>query len=312
MDDETVGCERSWISVEDGHGETVQLPLLTVHGAGDGPTIVVLGGVHGDEYEGMAAVRVVFARLDPSVLRGTFLGVPVCNPPAFAAATRESPIDGLNLARIFPGRQDGSISERIADALTTNVLVHADFLIDLHSSGSRMSMPLLIGYAASDGPAARQSREAALRFGVPVVWGHERVAAGRSLSGPHAAGVPWLYTECPSGGWLHQEIAATYANGVLNVMRFLGMIPGDAPVAAIDHEFVGEGDVDQSLAVPVSGFLTPRVKLLDRVAAGDVLGTVEDAQGEVIAEMRAPVDGVVILRRESPASTAGDIAFLLT
>jgi predicted deacylase len=151
-----------------------------------------------------------------------------------------------------------------------------------------------------------------LRFGTAVVWGHEQVAPGRSLSGPHAAGVPWLYTECPSGGWLHQEIAATYANGVLNVMRFLGMIPGEAPVVAIDYEFVGDGDVDQSLAVPAGGFLTPRVELLDRVAAGDLLGTVEDARGEVVAEMRAPVDGVVILRRESPAVDAGDIAFLLT
>jgi predicted deacylase len=290
----------------------VQLPLLTARGQEDGPTIVVLGGVHGDEYEGMAAVRAVFARLDPMVLRGTFLGVPVCNPPAFAAATRESPVDGLNLARIFPGRPDGSVSERIAAALTTRVLANADFLIDLHSSGSRMSMPLLVGYAAGENPAARQSREAALRFGTPVIWGHERVAAGRSLSGPHAAGVPWLYTECPSGGWLHQEIAETYANGVLNVMRHLGMIPGGAAVAAIDHEFVGDGDVDQSLAVPVDGFLTTRVQLLDRVAAGDLLGTVEDARGEVIAEMRAPVDGVVILRRESPAVNAGDIAFLLT
>jgi predicted deacylase len=290
----------------------VQLPLLTARGQEDGPTIVVLGGVHGDEYEGMAAVRAVFAHLDPAVFHGTFLGVPVCNPPAFAAATRESPIDGLNLARIFPGRPDGSVSERIADALTTRVLANADFLIDLHSSGSLMSMPLLVGYAAGDSSAAHQSREAALRFGVPVVWGHERVAPGRSLSGPHAAGVPWLYTECPSGGWLHQDIADTYANGVLNVMRYLGMLPGEAPVAAFDHEFVGDGDVDQSLAVPVGGFLTPRVQLLDRVGAGDLLGTVEDARGEVIAEMRAPVDGIVILRRESPAVNAGDIAFLLT
>ncbi|MGH2603516.1 MAG: succinylglutamate desuccinylase/aspartoacylase family protein, partial [Dehalococcoidia bacterium] len=158
--------ERRWLDVCDlPDGSPLRLPLLVARGKTDGPTIVVLGGVHGDEYEGMAAVRAVFRDLNLSELRGTFAGVPLCNPPAFGAGTRESPVDGLNLARIFPGHPDGAVSERIAHVLTESVVSKADFLIDLHSSGSRMSMPLLAGYAKGDGDAARQSREAALRFG---------------------------------------------------------------------------------------------------------------------------------------------------
>ncbi|MEA2593695.1 MAG: uncharacterized protein QOF01_164 [Thermomicrobiales bacterium] len=293
-------------------GGMLELPLLVARGAAPGKTIVVLGGVHGDEYEGMAAVRAVFRELDPVEMRGTFLGVPVCNPPAFAAASRTSPLDGLNLARVFPGSPDGTVSERIAHVLTTAVNHHADFVIDLHSSGSRLAMPLLIGYYHGDSEAARCSREAALRFGVPIVWGHDGGGEGRSLSDPHQRGIPWLYTECPSGGWLHADVAAVYAQGVQNVMRYLGILPGEAPIARIERELCGEGDVDRSLTSPVSGFLVPRVELLDAVEAGDLLGVVEDLSGEVLAEIRAPVAGTVVLRRNSAAVTSGEISFLLT
>ncbi len=260
----------------------------------------------------MAAVREIFRGLDPAEMRGTFIGVPVCNPPAFGVAARTSPLDGQNLARVFPGSPNGTVSERIAHLLETAVSCHADFLIDLHSSGSRIAMPLLVGYYQGESEAARVSREAALRFGVPIVWGHDGGGEGRSLSEPHKRGVPWLYTESPSGGWLHADVAAIYALGVRNVMRYLGILPGEAPLASIERELSGEGDVDKSLAVPVSGFLSPRVDLLDEVQAGDLLGVIEDLAGDVLAEIRAPSAGTVVLRRNSPPVTSGEIAFLLT
>ena len=88
-----------------------------------------------------------------------------------------------------------------------------------------MSMPLLAGYYQAENAAGHASREAALHFGLPVIWGHEGVSEGRSLSEPHARGIPWLYTESPSGGWLHQDVACRYANGVRNVMRLQGILP---------------------------------------------------------------------------------------
>jgi predicted deacylase len=293
-------------------GGRLQIPLLVARGVEHGKTIVVLGGVHGDEYEGMAAVRAVFRALDPADLRGMFLGVPVCNPPAFAAASRTSPLDGQNLARVFPGRPDGTVSERIAHLITRAVTCHADFVIDLHSSGSRIAIPLLVGYFRRDDAAARCSREAALRFGAPIVWGHDGGGQGRSLSEPHQRGIPWLYTECPSGGWLHAEVAELYANGVLNVMRYLGILPGEAPPLPVEREFFGEGDIDKSLAAPASGFLVPSVELLDAVQEGDLFGVIEDLSAEPLAEIRAPEAGTVVLRRNTPTVIAGETAFLLT
>ena len=89
-------------------GDTLRLAVLVARGQAEGPTLLVLGGVHGDEYEGPHAVRTVFRALTTDQLRGTFIGVPVTNVPAFEAGTRSSPLDGLNLARVFPGSRDGT------------------------------------------------------------------------------------------------------------------------------------------------------------------------------------------------------------
>lgn len=293
-------------------GDMLELPLLVARGAAPGPTVAVLAGVHGDEYEGMAAVRDVFRSLNPAEMHGTFLGVPLCNPPAFAAVSRVSPIDQGNLARVFPGRVDGTVSERVAHVLTTQVIASADFLVDLHSSGQSIAMPLLVGYDGRDTEASKLSYAAAQRFGVPIIWGHARVSPGRTISEAQRRGISWLYTECPSGGWLHRDIAAVYARGVINVMRYLRVLPGEASAVAIERDLAGDGDVDRSLAAPVSGFLVGAVELLQRVAEGDLLGTIENPYGDVLAEMRAPVDGTVVLCRRNPVVATGDIAFLLT
>lgn len=290
----------------------VALPLLVARGVRPGKTLVVLGGIHGDEYEGMAATRAAFRSIDPAALSGTFLGVPVCNPLAFAAGTRTTPDDGLNLARVFPGRPAGSVTERIAHTLSAAVIRYADFLVDLHSSGTYAAMPLLVGYDQSSDATGEASHEAAVRFGIRTVWGHPAVSPGRSLSDPHARRVPWLYTENPSGGWLHPDVVEVYANGVLNVMRFLGMLSGQAPRGLIERRLLGDGDVDKSLAAPASGFLIPRANLLDRVREGECLGIVEDLTGATVAEIAAPIDGTVVLVRKSAQVNVGDIAFLLT
>ena len=260
----------------------MRLPLLAAHGSAVGPCLVVLGGVHGDEYEGPRAIWDLFARLDPTALTGTLIAVPVCNPPAQAASKRCSPLDGLNLARVFPGNPAGTVTQRIAHVLESTVLARADFLIDLHSSGTEIEMPLLVGYRAGDTSAARASRAAAERFGVPTLWGHSRVAPGRSLSGSDARGVPWLYTECPGGGWLHPEVADLYARGVENVMRYLGMLPGDAPLVQPTHELEGEGNVDLSQTADRAGIVWHEASLLERVSVGQRLGTIRDGLGDVV------------------------------
>ena len=100
-----------------------RLPLLYVIGATAGPILLVLGAVHGDEYEGVETIPEVFRRIVPDALRGALLMVPICNVPAYESALRSSPIDGLNLARVFPGDPNGTITQRIAYWITQKLRV---------------------------------------------------------------------------------------------------------------------------------------------------------------------------------------------
>ena len=140
--------ERHRIYLEVGShldGQPLGVPLLCAHGPAPGPTLVVLACVHGDEYEGMAAIHEVFRRLEPGRLRGTILAVPTLNLPAAAAVHRFSPIDHVNLARVFPGRPDGTVTERIAYYTDRHLISRADLLVDLHSAGYQRAPGLQIG-----------------------------------------------------------------------------------------------------------------------------------------------------------------------
>ena len=165
----------------------IELPVIMVRGSKAGPTLAVTAGIHGDEYEGVRTIFDVVEQLDPVSMSGDLLCVPVANPPAFWAVSRCSPLDGANLARVFPGKSDGAITEAIAHAIDCEILARADFFLDLHSAGVRFLMPTMVGYDSADVRA-----EAAARiFGTPVIWAHDVIAAGRSVSSGLSSSRPW-------------------------------------------------------------------------------------------------------------------------
>jgi len=294
-------------------GSAVRLPLMVVHGREPGKILLVLGAIHGDEHEGPQTVREIFDVLNPEGLVGKFVGVPTANPPAHRVSTRESPIDHLNLARIFPGRSNGTVSERIAYHIAKMISM-SDFLIDLHSSGAGLDSPTLCGYSAIKGEAGRMSKEAAMVFGTPVVWEHPgEVPPGRTLSVAAERGIPSLYTETSGGGWLSKDAVVCYKNGVLNVMKYLGMLPGlKLEAGKVKHYIVGGGDLDKdSVTASSSGFLLSQVEVLDQVRQGDILGRIIDPLGETRQEIRAPSDGYVVFMKANPIVYSGESIYLL-
>jgi predicted deacylase len=295
-------------------GGDLNLPVLAAAGQSDGPTLTVLAGVHGDEYEGVRAIPQIFRALDLAELRGRLIAVPVCNVPAYRTATRSSPIDGLNLARVFPGDAHGTVTQRIAHTLTEQIIAPANLLIDLHSAGVAYSMPTLVGYPYADTPHGRASCAAALAFGCDVVWAHppDPSAGGRTISAAEALGIPWIYTEAAGGGRTLPEDVECYRNGVLNVMRHLGMLPGQPVTQPLRCHLLGAGNTDAPIRVDTSGYFVSEVALLDTITTGQVLGHVLDFSGESIETIRAHADGRVVMLRGIPAVHAGDGAFLLS
>ena len=302
-----------YIDIEsDCPNDFIRMPLMIVRGCTDGPTMTVLGGVHGDEYEGPFAVRELFKKLDPASLNGTFIGLPQSNPPATEAGTRKSPIDNLNLARVFPGNLVGTITDKIAYFISKQLIDNSDFLIDLHSSGTHISTPTLVGYDASDKGVINGSKECALAFGSNVIWGHDTLSHGRSISYANSINIPWIYTECSGGGWLHIKEAGLYVKGVLNVMRNLKMIEGVISSPPPEFQLLGDGDMEESIAASVSGYLVPKVDMLSRVKKAQLLGEIIGPANEVLEKIKSPHDGVIVLIRRSAAVIKGESTFLVT
>ncbi len=290
-----------------------QLPLLSATGTAPGPALVVFAAVHGDEYEGVEAIHRIASEVSPSALRGTLLMVPVCNVAAYATATRNSPVDGLNLARVFPGSETGTLTQQIAHWLTHKLIGVADFFIDLHSAGVVSDIPTLAGYIHSEDSVDRRSLAAGRVFGAPVLWGHPPpVPPGRTLSAALELGVPCLYTEAPGAGRARPDDVDCFARGVLNVMRHLDMLEGEPEPSQPPLHLLGDGNMDEVMSAPAAGYFRPHVELLDEVQAGQLVATIHDPLGDLRAELYAERDGIVIMRRGLHRVHSGDGLIHLT
>ncbi len=285
------------------------MPVVVVRGAKEGPTLVTFAGVHGDEYEPMAAVQQTYADLAPDLLTGTWVGVVCCNVDAWLAADREGPDDGKNLARVFPGRPDGSLTERIAHCLTEDFIAKASFLCDLHAAGSAYRMVPLAGFSLLDEALTQRQREAAKAFGLPWVWGTSP-NEGRSLSAAAERGVPAIYCETSGMGSCRRQDIDAYAAGLANLMCQLGMRSGRVEPPPnqriIEDPTPDSGHLQTKNVTPVEGLFLSAVDLNDDVSEGDLLGTVVDLFGQVRFECRSDRVGTVIMLRHLARVEAGD------
>jgi predicted deacylase len=279
----------------------VPLALERYTAAAPGPRVLVTGGVHGDEFEPMAAVRRLIARFRTHPpLRGSVTLVPVVNEPAFRRGSRVAE-DGLDLARTCPGRADGSVTERIAHELS-HLIRESDHYVDLHTGGTRLRVLPLVGYTLHPDPAVLAAqRRMARAFGLPVVWGTDPNLEGRSLSVARDARVPAIYAEYHGGGNCEPEGVDAYFTGCLRVLADLGVIdhstplPSPAPPLVVEDARPGSGHMQVNHPSPVEGFFEPAVTLGGRVRAGDRLGIVTDVLGRETAPLTARYAGVVLV-----------------
>ena len=289
-------------------GKTLSVPVLTARGCQDGPTLVVTAGVHGDEYEGMEAIYRTYEALDPGRMQGTFVAVPIVTLTAFWLGIRSNPIDSRNMARVFPGSADGSFSQRLAHALLQRVLRHANFYIDLHSSGRNYRMLTLCGYSML-GKQAAVAREAALSFGAPVVWAHPNTSPGRTLSATLDLDIPSLYTEAYGGGHVRPEDVDCYTRGLANLLKFLDMAQLKQVGQPEDYQpwlLGGSGDMDVAIKCRQGGLFFAALEIGTRVSRGDLLGVIRSLDGRIVEEITTPAEGVLILMRATPRIYPGE------
>ena len=282
---------------------------LEIAGQYPGSHLLITGGVHGDEFEPMAAVRQLARELRPEELRGKVTLVPVVNEPAFRLGQRCAE-DGLDLARTCPGRTDGSVTERIAFELS-QLIRSADLYIDLHTGGMRLMVLPLTGYVLHPNSAVlEQQRRMSRAFGLPLIWGTDPTLPGRSLSVARDANIPAIYAEYLGGGRFDPAGVAAYVRGCRNVMAEFGMLderPASlTPVPLIvEDSRLGSGHMQVNHPAPFAGFFEPAVQLGQQVQAGDALGTICGPLGESVEVIRSRYTGMVIVLHTFPRVEAG-------
>ncbi|MDG2256772.1 MAG: M14 family metallopeptidase [Opitutaceae bacterium] len=277
--------------------------------AGDGPNLLITAGIHGDEYEGMVAIRKLIGSIDNNNLRGRLTLVPVVNESAFALRSRTGE-DELDLARTCPGKDDGTTTERVAHELS-QLIEDSDYYIDLHTGGSIMQVDPLVGYnLVSDSSILEIQQHMARAFGLPIIWGTSANLDGRSLSIARDAKVPAIYAEYLGGGECSHKGAQAYFEGCLNVMAALGIInprpPSPPPDLVVEDPRPSSGHMQICHPSPMDGYFEAAVTLGQTIKQGQKLGQVVDPPGTDTRPISADHSGRVIVLRSCPAVKEGD------
>jgi len=290
------------------------IPISIVHGAKPGPVLVLVAGTHGAEYPPILALQRLRRVLAPARLSGTIIMVHVANMPAFLGrAIYYTPGDHKNLNRVFPGKADGTISERIAEVLTREVITRADVLIDLHCGDANESLrPYL--YWTVNAPAAQVEaiRQLALAFGLDhiIIDGGRPTDPAASVYLENTAitrGKPAMTIEVGAMGQSDEESINRIEAGVAGVLRHLKMRDGGPD--PLEHVvYLGRSQVITSHN---TGIFYPLVERGHTIAEGALIGRVTDFFGKTLEEVRAPFSGEILYVVGTPPTTAGEpLAFI--
>ncbi|HBY93955.1 MAG: succinylglutamate desuccinylase/aspartoacylase family protein [Ardenticatenaceae bacterium] len=298
-------------------GTPVTVPVVVVRGVEDGPTLALSGAIHGDEYNGVAAISRLFQQLEPRDLHGTLIGVPVMNPFAYYAERRLNIFDYelQNLNRIFPGDPRGDLGQIMAHRLFTEIFGSTDYVIDYHEGGRDFMARYLIvgGGLEEDGQTFERGREMARWFGhgvptVPTRRLHVERRPGYSgtLSGATGRqGISTIAAELGGAGRVWEEHVADAIGGTRNVMIGLGMLSGEMLRTQEQQYFCETHEwprpTRSGLLVP-----TPVAELNAVVDEGELLANIVDPFGEVVEEIRAPFRSVILDTRHSAVVYPGD------
>ena len=319
--DEGPGQTRSgFLAVPAGKDGAERIPVSVIHGSTRGPVLAVIAGTHGYEYPPILATQRLLKEVDPAKLRGTVILVHVANMPSFLKRTiYYSPIDRENLNRVYPGKPDGTISQRIAYVITQEVIEHADYVIDMHcGDGNESLRPFSYWEPIGNSKLDEASKQMVVAFGIPNIVidrsDPTNPAASRYCSNTGSTrGKPSITIESGGMGVAdNEEDIARVEQGVLNVMRHLGMLQGQARMPANVTWYEPSKVLEFPTNLPEKqGLFFPKVQKAQMVDQGALLGYVTDFFGKTIYELHAPFAGEVLYIIRTPPISAGEpLAFV--
>ncbi|WP_282610108.1 N(2)-acetyl-L-2,4-diaminobutanoate deacetylase DoeB [Pelagibius sp. Alg239-R121] len=294
-------------SRDDSAWGSVMVPLAVVKN-GEGPTALLTGGNHGDEYEGPVALFDLAQKLTAEEVSGRVIIIPAMNYPAFCAGTRTSPIDKGNMNRSFPGRPDGTVTEKLADYFQRTLLPLADVVLDIHSGGKTLDfLPFAAAHTLEDKDQEAKCFAGVAAFAAP--WSLRMVeidAAGMYDTAAEEMGKVFVTTELGGGGSARAETIEIAKRGVRNLLCHSGILTGEIEQAPTRWLDMPSGECFVFAEDP--GLVEVCRDLGDLVKAGEVIARVHPIgkTGAAPVEYRAKIDGIIAGRHFPGLVKSGD------
>lgn len=274
----------TWSSDSLSAGFSEPTPVLVVNGANPGPTLCLVGAIHGDELNGVEMIRSVIFDIDPSKLKGAVVGVPVANIMGFRRNSRYLP-DRRDWNRYFPGNTHGSTASRLAHSFFNSVIIHCDSLVDIHTgSFHRTNLPQLRA-DLSDGQVAKFAQS----FGEIAVL-NSRGNPSSLRAAALRAGIPAVTMEAGEPQHLQPDVVAAGVTAIKTLLaknEMYGRAPKWGRVAPVYYR-------SSWIRANQSGILFSRVHLGKRVREGDILGTITDPITNARTNIISPFNGRVL------------------
>jgi len=298
-----------YLAVPAGVDAAANIPVVVVNGEKRGPVLALVSGAHGTEYASIIAIEKLVNLLDPAQIAGTVILLPLVNIPSFEQKVPHvNPIDNKSMNRFYPGKADGTQTERASFLITKQVVDRCDYLIDYHGGDLDESLRPYTYWAPTGKETQDQiSKKMVLAFGLDhiIIWRDRPtdLTATRYLDNTSTArGKPSIVVEAGYAGTVEPDDVVLLVDGTLSTMRALKMLPGNA--RPIENPVWLDRVVDVLADGP--GIWYPLVKRGTYVQEGMKIGFVTDYFGKVILETRAPVSGVILHINAVPSLKKGD------
>ena len=298
---ETTSCNSLGLRLDG----SIEIPFTVIVGEQRAPAALIMAGVHGDEYEGPAAIQDLALEIDPGSVRGSIIFVPFANPAAFATATRRHPADQGDLNRSFPGNPGGSATEKLANLLFHEFALSADCILSLHGWSKEAALLPYAEYPEDTTDAARTSREAAYATGFRYLHPY-RWPAGVLGEATAAYGIPIVEAEVGGIGTITSDGQRLYRDAILRFLNYFQVLEYKA-TAPPEPVVIGHSDLRATHA----GLFRSLVNVGEDVIAGQVLGTVRGLDGTCLQTVEASGSGKIGVLRMLASVNPNDLLFQL-
>jgi predicted deacylase len=273
-----------------GDGSYLSMPAVVISDGSHSPRMVLVSGQHGDEWNGPWILHQLTAMVKPDQVRGTLVILPLANPLAFNERSRVAALDGIDLNRTYGSDHPRKPTEHLGMILWELIFSKTDYLIDLHSAGPGVYLP----FSATPN---RKDLEFARALNLAYIHTPNTTKTDFLVDACQRSGIRAVLIEVGGGRALDHQYHQTVTDGLLNVMKEVGILAGDPTKGTepyiFEHKYI--------LSAPCAGFFSPSVKLGQKVRKGDHIGVVTPLLTGSEVKIQSPRDGLVLYLRREPA-----------